>query len=237
MRTRLIAAISTLGLLAGCGTGPAVATTEFQAESATPTAISTTFATATTTSTPTTTTTSPPTTATTVPPPADQPILVLRHDGLGAVSFGEPVDSVMAVLAELLGPPDWDEIQISADTDYSVQWDDPYHLYLQFTYWDYFDAAPDPPAPMPEGPVFHYYLAKSSMFITEAGITVGSSVGELEAAYPDVRFEAVCDDPWSFEVGPPGSWIGPFFGLLDGDPNDTATRILYIGAGWDRTPC
>lgn len=247
MRTRLIGAISVLGLLAACGTGPAVATTEFQGESRTQTAISTTAAAATTTTTsssttialPTTTPTTaiPPTTATSVTR-ADQPTLVLRHDGLGAASFGEPVDSVMEVLAELFGPPDWDEIQISADIDYSVKWDDPYDLYLQFTYWDYFAAAPDPLVPMPEGPVFHYYLAKSSMFATEAGITVGSSVGELEAAYPDVRLDALCDDPWSFEVDPPGSWLQlPFFGLLDGDPSEAATRILYIGAGWDRTPC
>ena len=162
----------------------------------------------------------------------------LRADGLGVVDFGESVDSVMAVVAELLGPPDWDEIQISADADRSVRWDNPF-LYLQFTYWDYFDAAPDPPEPMPEGPVFHYYLTESNLLATEAGITVGSTVGELAAAYPDVRFDRDCGgESWLFVVDPPDGWLAlPIFGLLDGDFEDAATRIIHIGAGWDRTPC
>jgi hypothetical protein len=39
--------------------------------------------------------------------------LVLRHDGLGAVSFGDPVDDVMAVLTEHLGVPTYDQVHES----------------------------------------------------------------------------------------------------------------------------
>jgi hypothetical protein len=170
-----------------------------------------------------------------------QPPLVLRHDGLGAVSFGEPVDSVMAVLTDLLGPPDWEEIQISADIDRSVRWDKP-HLYLQFTYWNYFDAAPaDPLDPMPEGPVFHYYSTGSSLLTTESSITVGSSAGDLQSAYPHVRFSPVsmCEDEmWSFEIDHHSGWgLYRLFGTLNGDPDDPATHVLGLGSGNDRTPC
>lgn len=185
----------------------------------------------------TTSTTAPATTTTTEAPAA--PVVVLRHDGLGLASFGEPVDSVMAELTEVLGPPDWEEIQISADVDFSAAWgpDGDEFLYLQFTYWDYFDAAPSPPGPMPEGPVFHYYLTKSGAVATEAGITVGSNVADLVAAYPNVRFDLGCTGN-EFVLDPTAGWLQlPMWGLLDGESDNSATRIVYIGAGWDRSPC
>jgi hypothetical protein len=167
------------------------------------------------------------------------PPLVLRHDGLGVVSFGESVDTVIAVLTDLLGPPDWEEIQISADIDRSVSWDNP-DLYLQFTYWDYFGAAPgDPLDPMPEGPVFHYYLTRSTLLATENGLTPSSTVVDLEAAYPDVWFEMYCGGnlPEFLVNHASGQGLYRLFGLLDGDPGDATTRIVYIGSGYDRTPC
>ena len=166
---------------------------------------------------------------------------MLRHDGLGVVSFGESVDSVIAVLTGLLGPPDWEEIQISADTDLSVRWgkEGEELLYLQFTSWDNFDAAPDPPGPTPQGPVFHYYLTKSALFATETGITVDSTVSELATAYPDVRFQTGCyATEREFVVDPPAGWLQlPLWGLLDSEHDHPPTRIVYLGAGWDRTPC
>lgn len=71
------------------------------------------------------------TASTSAPAPAEQ-VLVVRHDGLGVVSFGQPVDTVMEVLVGLLGPPDLEEIQVSPDVDRTVQWEEPF-LYLQFT--------------------------------------------------------------------------------------------------------
>ncbi len=87
--------------------------------------------------------------------------------------------------------------------------------------------------------MFHYYLTKSNLLATEAGITVDSTVGDLEAAYPDVRFvEGRCDDEEEFVVDPPPGWLElPIVGLLDGDAEDASTNIVYISAGWDRTPC
>ncbi len=185
----------------------------------------------------TTTSSTAPTTTTTQAPAA--PALVLRHDGLGLVSFGESVASVMADLTEVLGPPDWEEIQISADLDFSAAWgpDGDEFLYLQFTYWGYFDAAPPPPGPMPEGPVLHYYLTKSDALATEAGITVGSNVADLVAAYPNVHFDLGCAEN-EFMLDPTTGWLRlPMWGLLDGEADNSATRIVYIGAGWDRSPC
>jgi hypothetical protein len=157
------------------------------------------------------------------------------------VSFGEPVGDVMAVLSELLGPPDWEEVQVAADTDLSVRWgeDGAEDLYLQFTRWDHFDEAPEPPQPMPEGPVFHYYLTRSELMATDAGITVGSTVADLQSAYPNVRFTSFCADAIrEFVLDPPEGWLHlPMWGLLDGEPTEESTRIEYIGAGWDRSPC
>lgn len=189
--------------------------------------------------------TASPTTATTsVAPPSTTTTtgLVLRTDGLGAVSFGDPVDAVMAILSELLGPPDWEEVQVAADTDLSVRWgeDRAEFLYLQFTDWDYFDSVPDPPQSMPEGPILHYYLTRSDLLATEGGITVGSTVGELKAAYPDVRFSSTCaaESVREFHLDPPEGWFHlPMWGYLDGEPTDNSTRVEYIGSGWDRSPC
>ena len=165
-------------------------------------------------------------------------VLVLRHDGLGVVSFGQPVDTVMDVLTGLLGPPDLEEVQVSPDVDRSVQWDDPF-LYLQFTWWDHFDAANHPDA-IPDGPIFHYYLTTSESFATDAGIRAGSTATELETAYPDVVFHEGCGEDLirEFSVDPGGGWPQlPVFGLLDGDADNPEARIIHIGAGWDRAPC
>jgi hypothetical protein len=236
MRTRLILLVATVALLAACGaeSGPSGRTS---ASTTPPTAgVTTTLPpapiTSATTITATTTTTS--TTSTTVAPEPELP-LVLHPDGLGVVSFGESVDDAMEVLTDLLGPPDWDEIQQSAEIDRAVQWYG-VGLYVQFTTWDHFDVTP--PHPVADGPVFHYYLTESDQLATAESIGVGSTLAELEAAYPNVRYEKPCDDQWSFAVDDPSGWIGyRLFGLFDGELNDPATRIVHVGAGLDRTPC
>ncbi len=48
--------------------------------------------------------------STSEPAPGEQS-LVLRHDGLGVVSFGQQADTVVEVLTELLGPPDLEQVQ------------------------------------------------------------------------------------------------------------------------------
>jgi len=63
-----------------------------------------------TTSPPTTerTTTDAPTTSPTTEPPADEPLIVLRGDGLGDLDFGSSQADVMAALTDLLGAPSGD---------------------------------------------------------------------------------------------------------------------------------
>jgi hypothetical protein len=142
------------------------------------------------------------------------------------------------VLSGLLGPPDVEEIQIAPDVDRTVQWEEPF-LYLQFTSWGHFDAA-DGPDTVPEGPIFHYYLTTSGHYATGTGITQGSTVAQLTAAYPDVVFHQGCGDDLvrEFLVDPATGWPElPIFGLLDGDVDNPETRIVHIGAGWDRNPC
>ncbi len=173
------------------------------------------------------------TVSTSVPAPTEHS-LVLRHDGLGVVSFGQQVDTVVEVLTELLGPPALQSVQVSPDVDRDVQWDEPF-LYLQFTSW-VGDVVPKDPD---RGPIFHYYLTTSDRLATDRGITAGSTVIELEIAYPDVLFHNPCDDPTpGFLVDPGSEWPRlPIFGLLDGDSDDPEARIVHIGAGLDRTPC
>ena len=229
----------TLALVFGCtGTSDRTPQPTVQTTTTLTDAVNTASTQATTT---TTTSTTTSTTTTTIP------TIVLRHDGLGVVSFGDPVDTVMEVLTAVLGPPSWDEIQQSPDVDRSVAWggEGEEVLYLQFTYWDYFardGTAPEPPEPMPEGPVFHYYLTKSSQFATDADITIDSPVGDLAAVYPGLRTGEGCANPGEMEfwVDPPEPevWLNlPIFGLLDGELDEPGTRIVYIGAGWDRSPC
>ncbi len=234
----------TLAMVVGCAGEPGHAPDSTERSAAGPTTAVEATATTTRPTTTTTTTTTQPTTTTTTTP-ADGATIVLRHDGLGVVSFGQPVDEVMEVLTSLLGPQGWDEIQQSPDVDRSVAWGDAGEevLYVQFTFWDHFAAggsAPEPPGPMPEGPVFHYYLTKSDQFATEEGVTIDSTMSDLVAAYPDLRITENCagDGFTEFVVDPPGGWLQlPIFGLLDGGLDDQATRIVYIGAGWDRSPC
>ena len=158
-----------------------------------------------------------------------------------ALEIDAPTEKVMAVLTGMLGPPDWEEVQVAADVDLSVRWgeDGAEVLYLQFTYWDHFDGAPTPPHPMPDGPVLHYYLTRSAALATDTGIAVGSTVAELGTAYPNVEFTSFCgDETREFVLDPPEGWLQlPMWGLLDGEPTDESTRIEYIGAGWDRSPC
>lgn len=243
--SRLVAVSVALLLVVGCGPTQVASTTEPTDQPGPRTTItvidtsstsSTAPATSTTTSA-TTTTVAPSSTSTGLEAPVGLEAVVLLHDGLDIVSFGQSVDEVMAVLTAMLGPPDWEEIQGGADTDLSVSWDDPF-LYLQFTDFDVYRVDPESPD-TPPGPVFHYYLTKSDFFATQEGIRVGTAVESLKQAHPDMSFERPCDgESWQFIIEPPQAWPqAPMFGLLDGDPDLAGTRITYIGAGLDRTPC
>lgn len=108
---------------------------------------------------------------------------MLRHGGLNVVSFGEQVDTVVEILSELLGPPDFESVQVSPDVDRDVRWDEPF-LYLQFTSW----VSNVVPKDSVRRPVFHGYWTTSDRFATDAGVTVGSTVTELEASGSDVVF-------------------------------------------------
>jgi len=85
---------------------PPPATLTVTTQAPTTAAGSTTLAPSTTTTAPTTTTTTSTTTKT--QPEARHEAIVLAADGLGVVSFGDPVEEVMAILVDLFGPPSYD---------------------------------------------------------------------------------------------------------------------------------
>jgi hypothetical protein len=78
------------------------------------------------------------------------PNLVLRHDGLGAVSFGDPVDDVMAILTEQFGAPTRDDLyespfEVPADWDRGDRGPSACHVgttgnvcfdYIRFVWWE-----------------------------------------------------------------------------------------------------
>lgn len=181
--------------------------------------------------------TAPP--ATEAPTPTtedDGPPVVLRGSGLGAHRFGDDVDEVLAGLTLRWGPPNQDSNWVPAATSpfgacpgeevRGVEWTGFQVLFSggstpfapagrrHFFTWVY--RAPEPGGHRPR---LH----------TDAGISVGATVAELQGAYGD-RLE-LFDDP---EGGGPRFGITTPDGLLNGavtskDPAGTVTSI--VGGG------
>ncbi|MGH8993579.1 MAG: hypothetical protein ACRDZ7_18875 [Acidimicrobiia bacterium] len=143
--------------------------------------------------------TEPPTTgapATTATTEDEGPPVVLRGDGLGAHRFGSPVDEVIAGLTLRWAPPDADSGWVAAGSSpfgvcpgtevRVVEWRG-FRVYFSdgltpwgtgrrhFFSWDYLAADFDSPRPDAGGnrPPLH----------TDPGITVASSVADLQSAY------------------------------------------------------
>jgi hypothetical protein len=193
-------------------------------------ATTTTSTTSTTTSTTSTTTsTSTTTTTTTIPRSVE---LVLRQDGLGDASFGVDVEEVIDYIRSIVGAPTSDSgwadpfsaFGVCPGTEVrGVTWGDLLVLFsdeslvatgrrhfFSYTYGPAFiDGTPRPPA-----------------MRTPEGITVGSTVAELRAAYPEV-------------VVTPGDEIfGPSFhvndnlnGFLTGDTDADTVEAIIGGVG------
>lgn len=130
----------------------------------------------------------------------------LRSDGLGVVSFGDPMDEVLATLTAILGPPSGDNVQ---ESPFGVAEGDSgpaacntvtghfCYDYIRWVLWDnglgitIADVTGDgwtEGAPSLRG---YSYAARTDdpMLATAQGITVGSTVTQLEALGDSVRFE------------------------------------------------
>ena len=163
------------------------------------------------------------------------PPIVLRGNGVGVFSFGAEVDEVIVGLTLRWGPPDGDSGWISApDSSFGVcpgsevrvvEWRG-FRVYFSdgptphgpasrahlFT-WEY--RAGDPAAPQPDPGGNRPPLA------TEAGISVGASVAELQRAYGD-----------KLELFDSEEGGGPAFGvqLPDGGVYGFVTSVEPAGA-------
>ncbi len=180
--------------------------------------------------------TSPATTSTTTSTAASPPVgeLVLLSDGLGVVSFGDPIDTVLPVLEQALGRSPTGDTTDTGDLPFGyggrnttvrvVRFDG---LGLVFTDWPYFRD---------DGVVHLVAWGVGSTgavdLATPEGIKPGSTVEDLRAAYgdrlliPPERDE--CTGSWHFFVDTSAFGL---MGTLDGPPSDPQSSAIGISAG------
>lgn len=243
MLRSFVAGLGLVALLGGCSnagittTSPATSPSVFATTtsiidlSPSTSEVATSTTTVLTTTTPVVTTTTIAATAT-APTTTTEPIagLVLRGDGLGVVSFGDPMDQAMVVLTEHLGAPSYDDI-VDAATVSSVSGGDsgfnacqsvtgyPCFDYARFVGWDTVgllvvfadlttnEAAnpgdSDNLAQVPPNLRGYSYggVDTGTSFHTPQGITAGSSVAQLLALGDQVRFWADdCPEAVAFAI-------------------------------------
>lgn len=161
--------------------------------------------------------------ATTLPPTATTTDIQLRADGLGVVDFETAAGEVVEVLAGVLGSAPRDRWASAAWVEY-VGWDE-YGLYLGFSTsewtgwdgvsrlvgWDY-SGGVEPPV----------------RFATSDGVTIGTTIGDLQALYGDTLVPAETPDEclgWVIRL-PDG------VATLDGPPTAQAQIVrLLNGVG------
>ena len=204
-------------------------------------------ATTTTTTMPSTTTTAPSTTTTTTTVPERHSEIVLSADGLGVVSFEEPMDDVLTILIDLFGPPTSDEVvepafsngeEVSFGYFRGVRWWGPsVRLYVEFVDWS---LNWDPLAT----PVFSYWAAGQGEIPlrTVEGVGPGTPWSEAAEVYGD-RVETQqdaedCGGRWNFVTD--GGTGNPFYttlhGMLDGDPTNPSTSVTWMAVGREAFP-
>ena len=186
------------------------------------------------------------------PAPPETPI-VLAADGLGVVSFGDAAQDVVHELTTILGPADhdqemqWPDEPVFIHNGYPVQ-----HFYRQIG-WD--SAGLE--VILSDGVVWPdqrsdtvliswscFGQSRSVRLQTEQGITLGSTVPDLESAYGDnIGLLEPDEGHQAWHVALPGEPIegtGPILAgviaYLDGDPTDSATVVSGLMAGALQAP-
>lgn len=144
--------------------------------------------TTTTTVAPTTTTTTSPETTTTTTTTVPEPEFGFFVDGLGVVDFGATPDEVAAALEPLFGDPTTDsgwfaEILCPGDNHRFYQYGDVlFDFRVLFTDGDLFR----------DDGVGHFYTfvykGETDVPVSPPELTVGTTVAQLEALYPDVEY-------------------------------------------------
>jgi hypothetical protein len=163
--------------------------------------------------------------------------IVLSADGLGIVSFGDPVDDAMAILTGQLGTPSSDEFPYPGESIFPgtywrvIRWDTP-NLEVHFMDWRPFEVL--------DTPILGYWGTGmgTPTLATVEHIGPGTPWVDVAAAYGDRVVAAepdddVCRHSWGFSIDRDAA-TDYFFhmrGDLDGDPADPATAIRTIYAG------
>lgn len=178
-----------------------------------------------TTTEPTTTTSTAPTT--TVPPTtAPAAPVSLQPDGLGLVAFGEVANAAVDSVTEVLGPPDQDFVestcpggQVRFTTWGPLQMAslvDPAPTFVGYSYGSSDGTVADPPA--------------GEALVTAEGISIGSTLGELRAAYGteidliDVGFGGLYE--FTVDEGPADA----IRGMAPGTDDSTPIVVIYAGS-------
>ncbi len=198
---------------------PAATTTETTEAAATTTSPTT----STTSSTSTSTTTSTTTTTTTTVPPGP---LVLHTEGISDFFFGISAPDAIAALTALLGPPDEDSGWIDSFSPYGTCPGTEVRM-LRWRRLQVFLTNGNTPWGAAGGR--HFFLYRASEWVdpvsapdmaTLAGIILGSSVADLQAAYGDdlvVRDDFIYGPLWEVE-DPVDRWMsGSLTGLTPAD--------------------
>lgn len=250
MKKYLLVWLSVALFAAACGSSDdaseTTVTTIVTTSSSTPTTIvatttTTTAATTTTTTAATTTTTEAATTTTTTePPPAEPATIRLTRVGVQAgevwVPFSEDDDVAVAAIEAVLGAPTKDTGWIPSWGDYgacpepmmrAVEWGSLITLYTtaENDFWS------------PEG-VQHFYAynyfdnAPPLGLLTPEGIGVGSTLADLEAAYPgEIEVDEAFFDSslgfWSYRLA---TWTG-MWGYATGQAADSTITSINGGQG------
>jgi hypothetical protein len=183
----------------------------------------------------TTTSTEAPTTTTTLPP-----VVELTNHGIQAgdewVPFGTDDDETVAAIAAVLGEPTTDSGWIPAWGDYgacpepmvrAVEWDALITLYTtaESDFWS--------PAGIDHFFSYNYLSADSPPnLMTPEGIGIGSTLAELNAAYPgEIEIEEAFFDPalgfWSYRLA---TWTG-MWGYASGHADTSTVTSINAGQG------
>lgn len=244
MNKFLLVFAATALVATACGSSDDGSDTTLPATSTTTSIVATTTTrapttTTTTTQAPTTTTTTTeaPTTTTTMTVPA---VVQLTNQGIHAgdvwVPFGTDDDETVDALVAVLGEPTTDSGWIPAWGDYgvcpdpmvrAVEWDALITLYTNAETDFWFPAGTE-----------HFfsfnYLASDSPpnLLTPEGIGIGSTLAELEAAYPgEIEIDEAFFDPalgfWSYRLG---GWTG-LWGYASGQADTSTITSINGGRG------
>jgi hypothetical protein len=179
-------------------------------------------------------TAAPSTASPTTPLTVEPGEIVLRPDGLHAVSFGDPPDDVIATMSSVL----------RAEPSFDSGWTDPASIggcpgaAARAVSWGsltlYFSDSSD--VARGRRHFFTYYYGEADRFdappvglLTLESLTVGATVAELRRTYDDVAtFPAGADYPATFITS------SGLFGVVTGEAADDRVAVIAGGEGCGR---